>query len=544
MNVLTLLSRLRARATGDDPDSGSLAMALLVSVVAAGLAALLVPLVIVQTGTTRFDDSRARELNAAEAGMDVALGLIRSATDSTGAGKVTGLPCTSGTGASGTVAGADAGLTYRVTVAYYTENPLGQSASWLATYTPSNGGHGMICSSGKGTYYPPTKEDVPSYALITSTGSDSRGSRTLQSTYFVRTTDANVAGGTIYVFPPDGAATQYCMDAGSARPIAGVTVQLQPCAKPVVQQQAWAYNTDLSIRLVSSVTSTYPNGLCLSAMTSDGSAQAAGNAITLQPCAETGSAPWSQMWSVDNSAHLEGAKTDKSDLDGLCINASSQGAGVPLALATCAGGVTDTKQTWVPSPDVGAGMAGAANSQMVNFQQFGRCIDVTNQSVTGTLSGTPGGNNFLIAYTCKQNPNPSKVAWNQKFVPNSSGEWVTTTGGNNYCLTSPLATYVDSNGPWVTVTPCPATATAAVTWTQYGATDADGNPEPQLDKYTVQDAKGNCLSLTTDTAVAYNGQYSKVIVEPCDGSTLQKWNASADIQTPALKNLMEISSTG
>lgn len=540
--MIRMLSRLRARVADHGSDSGSLAMALLVSVVAAGLAALLVPLVIVQTGTTTFNDSRARELNAAEAGTDVALGLIRSATDSTGAGKVTGLPCTSGSGASGPVVGSTTGLTYRVKLAYYTENPLGQSATWLATYTPSNGGHGMICSSGKGTYYPPTKEDVPSYVRITSTGSDSRGSRTLQSTYFVRTTDANVAGGTIYVFPAGG--SNYCMDAGSARPIAGVTVQLQPCAKPVVQQQAWAYNTDLSIQLVSSVTSTYPNGLCLSAMSSGGSAQAAGNAITLQPCAEIGSAPWSQMWSVDNSAHLEGAKTDKSDLDGLCINAPSQGAGVLLALATCAGGVTDTKQTWVPSPDVGAGMAGAANSQMVNFQQFGRCIDVTNQSVSGTLSGTPGGNNFLIAYTCKQNPNPSKVSWNQKFVPNSSGEWVTTTGGNNYCLTSPLATYAGSSGPWVTVTPCPATPTDAVTWTQYGATDADGNPEPQQDKYTVQDAKGYCLSLTTDTAVAYNGQYSKVIVAPCDASTLQKWNASADVQTPALKNLMEVGSSG
>jgi len=535
--MIAMLARLRARAAADGTDSGSLAMALLVSVVAAGLAALLVPLVITQTHTTTFDDSRARELNAAEAGTDVALGLIRSATDSTGAGKVTALPCTTGSGASGMVAGADTGLTYRVKIAYYTDNPLGQSSSWLATYTPSNGGHGMICSSGKGTYYPPTKEDVPSYVLITSTGSDSRGSRTLQSTYFVRTTDANVAGGTIYVFPPSGATTLYCMDAGSARPIAGVTVQLQPCAKPVIQQQAWSYNTDLSIQLVSSVTSTYPNGLCLSAMSSGGTSQAAGNPITLQPCAEVGSAPWSQMWSVDNNAHLEGTKPgyastpSQSGMDGLCINAASQGAGVSLSLASCAGTVTDSKQTWVPSPDVGAGMAGAANAQVVNFQQFGRCIDVTNQDVNA---------GFLIAYTCKQDPNPSTVAWNQKFALNSYGEWVTTTGGTNYCLTSPQKPYAGSTGPWVTVTPCPATPTAAVTWTQYGATDSDGNPEPQLDKYTVQDASGYCLSLTTDTSVAYNGQYSKVIVAACDGSTLQKWNASADIQTPALKNLMEI----
>ena len=50
--------------------------------------------------------------------------------------------------------------------------------------------------------------------------SDSRGSRTLQSTYFVRTTNANVSGGTIFLYP--AGSTNYCMDAGSARPIAGV----------------------------------------------------------------------------------------------------------------------------------------------------------------------------------------------------------------------------------------------------------------------------------------------------------------------------------
>ena len=77
-------------------------------------------------------------------------------------------------------------------------------------------------------------------------------------------------------------------------------------------------------------------------------------------------------------------------------------------LASCAGSVTDTAQTWVPSPTAGAGMAGAGNSQLVNYRQFATCLDVTGQDPTSA---------FLILYTCKQNPNPANVAWNQKFTP-------------------------------------------------------------------------------------------------------------------------------
>ncbi len=532
--AVSVLNRLRARARSAGEDAGSLPIAMLVALIGSALAALLVPLIVGQLHTSTFDNSRTREMNAAEAGTAVALGLVRSATDASGVGEVDKLPCTPAGGYAGTVAGSAAALTYRVRVDYYTENPLGQSDAWLATYTPSGGGHGMRCADGSGTYYPPTKEVVPSYVLITSTGTDSRGSRTLRSTYYVRTTNANVAGGTIFLYP--SGAADYCMDAGSARPIAGVAVHLQPCASPASQQQAWAYNTDLSIQLVSSVTSAYPNGLCLSATDAGGSSQSAGDPLTLQPCAALGNAPWSQVWSVDNNAHLEGSLTDKSNIDGLCIHAGSQGAGVALELATCAGGVTDVHQTWVPSPDVGAGMAGATNDQVVNFQQFGRCLDVTNTDVNSA---------FLIAYTCKQNPDPTKVLWNQKFTRRSNGEWVTTSGGTDYCLTSPLQPYTGgSTGPWVRVTQCPSWPTAAVTWTQYGATDSNGNPEPTLDKYTLQDADGYCLSLTTDTAVAYNGQYSKAIVEACSGSTVQKWNAAPDVQTPALENLREISSSG
>ena len=73
----------------------------------------------------------------------------------------------------------------------------------------------------------------------------------------------------------------------------------------------------------------------------------------------TNCSPWNQQWSVNDNAHLEGAKSDKSTTDGFCINAPVQANGTGIVLAGCAGGVTDTAQTWVPSPTAGAGMAGA-----------------------------------------------------------------------------------------------------------------------------------------------------------------------------------------
>lgn len=519
------LRRLLRRVRRDD--RGSLALAMVIAIVAAGLGAVLLPMSVTQINATSFDHSRVLELDAAEAGVDVALGMVRSSVSASGAGIVSALPCTNGTPITGTVAGSTGGPSYSVTLGYYTQDPLGRSTIWLQTYAVGNNGMAMICAVGSGTYFPPTKEQVPSYVLVTSTGRDARGSRTLKSTYVVQTSNANVAGGTVYLFP--SGSTNYCMDAGSARPVAGVAVRIQQCVTPAIQQQAWSYNSDLSIQLVSSVTSAYPNGLCVSTALGV-SPQTAGAAISLQPCSPVGSAPWYQKWSVNNNAHLEGAKPDSSDIDGLCVNAASQGLGVALTLATCAGGVTDPKQTWVPSPDVGAGMAGSPNSQLVNFQQFGRCMDVTNTNVN---------QGFLIAYTCKQDPNPSLVLWNQKFAPNAFGELV-TNNGSAYCLTSPLAPFVSGTGPYVTVTPCPGSPTNAVTWTKFGATDTSGNALPPLQKYTLQDSSGLCLSLTTNTSDAYNGQYSKLIMATCDGSSLQKWDAQPDVQSPRLTNLSEV----
>jgi hypothetical protein len=384
---------------------------------------------------------------------------------------------------------------------------------------------------------------------VTSTGTDlesgqqaSRG-RTIVTTYVFQTDDTNVSGGIIRLFP-DSSGNQWCWDAGSSVPAVGTALVLRACSttNPPAAQQVFAYRSDLSIQLVSSVTSANPNGLCVDTATTP---HAANDAMVLKKCSIadpskcatiTNCSPWNQQWSVDDSAHLEGSKSDQSTIDGWCINAASQSDGQAIALATCAGSVTDTKQTWVPSPTAGAGMAGAGNNQLVNYKQFATCLDVTGADPNAA---------YLIIYTCKQNPQPSQVLWNQKFTPSpalSSGPtkvlYKTTSGGTTYCLTSPLNT----TGYVRVTTPCPSSITTAATqfqWTVSQTQDGSGNDLSYAQKYTIMDGVGDCLAPGPNTDLL-NGQYYKIYTLPCDGTTAQKWNANPSIDTSKLQNTHEI----
>jgi hypothetical protein len=516
-------------------------LALMAVLVAAMLGALILPIVLAQNRTSRFDVTRVHSLHAAQAGIDVVVGKIRASTtpdaDSNIWGDPAKLPCyTKDKDAplTGTAAGTGDG-SYSVTVAY-----------WAAT--PRAGGSPMLCSQGYGTYDPTTQAVTPRYAVITSTGRDgtvdsgSRG-RTVTSTYVLQTDDTNIPGGQIRIFP-DGSGRSWCMDAGSALPTAGTTLKLGACSTsaPPLAQQVFAYRLDLSIQLVSSVTKLLPNGLC---MDTNPTAHSAGDSIVLNTCgiatpakcvSLTACSPYNQQWSVDDSAHLHAALADKSTTDGYCINVATQASGVALNLAGCVGGTSDITQTWVPAPTAGAGMAGAGNSQLVNYRQFANCLDVTDQN-----PNTP----YLILYTCKQNPNPANVAWNQRFSPSPALVAApsrlrllrTTASGTTYCLTSPL-----SNGGAVRVTtPCPAsvTATSPYSWTVYQTqSDASGTDLPYAQKFTIVDGSGLCLGTGSSSDLHLN-LYIKAIVTTCDGSTGQKWNANASLDASRITNTHE-----
>jgi hypothetical protein len=255
------------------------------------------------------------------------------------------------------------------------------------------------------------------------------------------------------------------------------------------------------------------NGLCLSVPSAT-----AGVAVTLAACQSLGSPAYTQQWSFDDwgafRASLSTSKTTGT-LSTVCMNVASQSASTAVTLADCAQNTTSSAQAWIPAPSVGAGAA--AVPQWINYYEFGRCIDVTNQDVTS---------NHLIDYPCKQNPWPSAVTWNQKFttptVPTGAthvtGTIYTTTSGTNYCITSP-----GTSGGYVTVKPC-AGSNALQSWTFYN----NDNSLPYSTKFTIVDSNGLCLGLGNP---ASGEQWSTIDVEKCVGTAQQKWNA--DPTTPS-----------
>lgn len=103
-----------------------------------------------------------------------------------------------------------------------------------------------------------------------------------------------------------------------------------------------------------------------------------------------------------------------------------------------------------------------------------------------------------------------------------------------YCLPRPK-----SNGGYVRVTSsCPSSATGVYAWTVSQATASDGSGLPYAQKYTIADATGYCLGFGPGSD-KLNGQYLEVVTAKRDGSTGQKWNANASLDTSRLSNKHE-----
>lgn len=501
-------------------DTGSLALAMLLTLVGVMLSALLLPMVLNQIRSTREEGQRVVALHAAQAGLDVGLGHIRAADNGSGAGVLANLPCGP---LSGSVGGGGPGR-YQVTINYFTTDPQGKSDSWIAT-------NRLTCLSGGGT------ASAPAYALLRAQGTDRPGTtfptgdtRVLQGTYTIRTTNQNIAGGLIHVYKT-ATSLDLCMDAGSGSPTAGTNLQMQPCS-PGSSEQTFAYHPNLTLVLVSSKTPSMPLGMCLEA----GSPHAVGNIVEFQPCGTT--TLTRQQWSINDSANIEGT-TDGRTLNGYCFNVQNQntpGSYVILANGSGCRRGYDNIQTFSPEAAVGAGAAGPAVGQLVNFKQFGRCLDVTEQNVNYS---------YLISWPCKQAPDPANVLWNQKWAlpafasgaSSGTGRITTNAPSGLHCLDSPLSTAL---GTYVVVNQCPGSGTPPdMRWTVYGDT---GEYETA---YRIIDNNGYCLQPTDPAATPPdfypNGQkISKLVVATCSASTLQKWNAPPNIlQSTPLKDIAE-----
>ena len=162
--------------------------------------------------------------------------------------------------------------------------------------------------------------------------------------------------------------------------------------------------------------------------------------------------------------------------------------------------------------------------QLVNYGEFGRCLDVTNQQVSWP---------YLIAYPCKADPT-RPVLWNQRFVHDpATGLLQTQAPSGSYCLRTPATT----PGPVLAV-PCSAADTAQ-RWVVNGATGA------RATAYTITDVQGRCLSLGAPGATSGGlEQWSTITAATCDGSRVQKWNAPPQLAGAGVEGYRETTLDG
>jgi hypothetical protein len=303
-------------------------------------------------------------------------------------------------------------------------------------------------------------------------------------------------------------------------------VRLQLCSAGS-RQQTFAYTDQLYLKLLSSVTDALPLGLCL-----DGGPVPHPNTdvpVTMQPCTATVSAR--QQWSINDMNAYEGTG-DGVNLDGHCLLPQYWGgAGSPIVVTTsgCSYGFN-------PEISVGAGAAGPQTTQLVNYAQFGRCLDVAEYNWQRS---------FFWIWPCKQAPSVAGVSWNQKCTLPAVVAGTAGTSGfivNNVpwlsfptCLRSKLTTVRWS---YVTLEQCPAApATGAFKWTVFGDTGTYAT------SYTIADGAGNCLaaadpSLPGGTVTMYGHDVSPAVTVPCSGSTLEKWNADPNVLKPSPLSLV------
>lgn len=456
----------------------------------------------------------SKTVYAAQAGLQVALGQIRSATAPPDAsGKVYGskakLPCS----LSGSVDGSSDSTSYSVDLSYFRTNPAGQSAGWLAD--PKNL---LSCSPLTGV------NGTPRFALIASRGTaasiaglpDTTANRGVQGIYAFDVTNVNIPGDLIL----DGA-QGYCLYAISAT--VGSLVRYQPVAACTADNlDKWVYTTSYQIQLASTVGT--PLGLCVTGPTSGTATQ---NAV-LEVC-RTDASRWNQLWSWTGEYTWRGQQNPISNGISNYRLGSGQGNSTNLTgryLQVVANAVSGT---FYPKSGVGAGGASTATKQLVNYKEFGRCADVTNQNYTSA---------FYITYPCKQDPTgANNFTWNQQFnmteptLPATSVSGIEIWTNNDNVAGSPRQC-LESNG---TVYPklanCTTTPTAAQSWTRYYDTGSYAN------SYIITDRYGKCLGV--DSTTTYNG-WSALTVTPCDTTTAQKWNAKPQSTTSTFGSFKEI----
>jgi hypothetical protein len=497
---------LTLRDAEDNPEQGSMPLAMLLTIIAVGLSVIISSTFIQTLQATRSATGRAAALLAAQAGLESALASIRAAADADGIGRIGHLPCAAvGTPQLlGTVT-AD-GNRYEVTIAYLTQDPASRDRTWIYST-------GRPCAN--------LLSRLPRFAYVEAVGIAVAGDRrTLYGTYtFRNATTGSGAGGVIRGMP----GVNTCIDAGPS-PAAGYTVRMQPCATKSdgtpVDRQLFTYQANITLTLAGT-SAAYPDGLCLDA----GWPQAVGNVVKLQPCGT--STQRQQQWSYNFATAFVGtddgmvtndkcfAREAGTDV-GSRIILNDMNDSLNLGTYRCDERFKDSHHTWYPTPQVGSAAAGLpVTRQIVNQGQYGRCLDVTLENPDEP---------YEIIFPCKQSPNPAARDWNQQWTLPSPGTvgavWANTPKGS-YCLTLPS---LSSSPLTVDARLCiPEAPAAATTWRSRGAETESADAEYRIEG--VGEWAGWCLapvvSIWDDTA-------AKVGIVRCSGEADQKWNAEPE----------------
>lgn len=507
---------VRRRLDEVTPDGGVAMMTVvMLSLVLMAMSILVLGLVVSQVAPMQFARKNTETVFAAEAGVESALGRIRSAVgapDFTGAiyGNPGALPCT----LTGTVAAAAGVTTYSARVRYYAQDPTGRVEPWLTA-------NQIACTPGGGT-----GSVLPAYAYIESSGrtpsggrvAAGQGDRSIAMVYRFETTTTNIKGGRIFSWA-NGNEAQFCLRASGTS--AGSSVQYRPAASCGTtaneSTELWIYDNDYTLKLASSTLTSTP--LC---MTTE-----SGGAIRLRSCT---TATYQQQWSWHSSGNATWVGQNSAIQDsGQCLN-SGRTSGVPSDGDTLRVGSCANQSAWgsfAPDPAVGPGAASISTRQIVNYLEFGRCFDVTDTDVNKA---------FMISYPCKQDPpSGAELYWNHKWYyeeplvgttadPQLIYVYLNNDLSRQYCLrspsgpTSPNATGIGT-GYYPTLTSSCSLSDPAQRWVRSMGTGVKAT------SWTIRDSSGRCVGIGGSK---YNSKWSALVVSACDGSTAQKWNAPAD----------------
>jgi len=294
-------------------------------------------------------------------------------------------------------------------------------------------------------------------------------------------------------------------------------------------RELWVYDTDYTIKLASSTLTSTP--LCLTGES--------GGAIKLRACSTP---TYSQMfsWHSGGAATWQAQDSGIND-NGTCLGDAARSSGTPVT-----GDVLGIKNpcgsqvawgSFSPDPAVGPGAASVNTHQIVNYLEFGRCMDVTDTDVNKA---------FMISYPCKQDPPAAaSLYWNHKWFyqePLVGTQapvqliYVYNGSGVQYCLqtpnsmTNPGADGVNQSNWYPTMTSSCNINDPRQQWTRSTGT---GN---KTTSYTIRDSSGRCVGVS---GMRYHSNWSALVVSACDGSTAQKWNAPADTVEAKVGNYLE-----